>query len=323
MAIQAAPIIGTSGNDVLIGTVAGETLSGGDGSDTLNGGDGDDIHLGGAGDDLLLGNVGADSFDGGDGIDTLNFTYYTASHNIDLALGKVLFSDGTFEQATNIENVVAGSGANQILGSSANNQLDGGAGNDVISGNDGNDILIGGDGDDTLRGGNGADRLVGGIGLDSFDGGGGLDTVDFSYSTAVWTLDLQQGKALSSGTTETMVSIEALIGGSGNDILIGNAEANRLEGYLGNDTVTGGAGDDVFVFKGGFGQDAITDFIAGEGGYDVIETDAFDDYASALAAATQVGADTLITLDAANSILLKNVVVTSLHQDDFRFSAAA
>ncbi|MBY3425447.1 hypothetical protein HFN86_35625 [Rhizobium laguerreae] len=323
MAIQAAPIIGTSGNDVLIGTVAGETLSGGDGSDTLNGGDGDDIHLGGAGDDLLLGNVGADSFDGGDGIDTLNFTYYTASHNIDLALGKVLFSDGTFEQATNIENVVAGSGANQILGSSANNQLDGGAGNDVISGNDGNDILIGGDGDDTLRGGNGADRLVGGIGLDSFDGGGGLDTVDFSYSTAVWTLDLQQGKALSSGTTETMVSIEALIDGSGNDILIGNAEANRLEGYLGNDTVTGGAGDDVFVFKGGFGQDAITDFIAGEGGYDVIETDAFDDYASALAAATQVGADTLITLDAANSILLKNVVVTSLHQDDFRFSAAA
>ncbi len=323
MAIQAAPIIGTSGNDVLIGTVAGETLSGGDGNDSLNGGDGDDIHLGGAGDDILFGNVGADSFDGGDGIDTLNFTYYTASHNIDLALGKVLFSDGTFEQAINIENVVAGSGANQILGSSANNQLDGGAGNDVISGNDGNDILIGGDGDDTLRGGNGADRLVGGTGLDSFDGGDGFDTGDFSYSTAVWTLDLQQGKALSSGTTETMVSIEALIGGTGNDILIGNAEGNQLEGYLGNDTVTGGAGDDVFVFKGGFGHDTVTDFIAGAGSYDVIDTDAFDDFASVLAAATQVGADTLITLDAANSILLKNVVVTSLHQDDFRFSAAA
>lgn len=323
MAIQAAPIIGTSGNDVLIGTVAGETLSGGDGNDSLNGGDGDDIHLGGAGDDILFGNVGADSFDGGDGMDTLNFTYYTASHNIDLALGKVLFSDGTFEQAINIENVVAGSGANQITGSTVDNRLDGGAGNDVISGNDGNDVLVGGDGDDTLRGGNGADKLIGGTGLDIFDGGDGFDTGDFSYSTATWTLDLQQGKALSSGTTETLTSIEGLIGGTGNDVLIGNVEANQLEGYLGNDTVTGGAGDDIFVFRGGFGHDTITDFTAGAGTIDVIDTDAFDDFASVLAAATQVGADTLITLDAANSILLKNVVASNLHQDDFRFVAAA
>ncbi|MDR6671029.1 calcium-binding protein, partial [Rhizobium sp. 1399] len=325
--IQAASWIrGTAGNDTLTGTTGNDTLYGGAGNDTLNGGNGDDIHLGGDGDDLLIGNSGADSFDGGNGIDTLDFTYYTAaSHTIDLSAGLVTFSDNTTEQILNIENVVGGSGVNDIRGSSADNRLDGGAGNDVISGYDGNDILIGGDGDDTLHGGNGNDTLVGGTGLDSFEGGDGFDTGNFSYSTAAWTLDLQQGKALSSGTTETMASIEALIGGTGNDILIGNAEANQLEGYIGNDTLTGGAGDDVFVFKAGFGKDTVTDFAAGAGSLDVLDigNDLFADFAFVLAAATQVGADTVITHDANTSITLKNVALTSLHQDDFRFTTAA
>jgi len=55
----------------------------------------------------------------------------------------------------------------------------------------------------------------------------------------------------------------------------------------------------------------------------LIDTDAFADFASVLAAATQIGDDTLITADANNSILLKNIAVANLHQDDFRFSAAA
>ncbi|MBY3259876.1 calcium-binding protein, partial [Rhizobium laguerreae] len=324
---SASWIRGTAGNDTLTGTTGNDTLYGGAGNDTLNGGDGSDIHFGGDGDDLLIGNVGADSFDGGNGVDTLDFTYYTAaSHVIDLSAGVVTFTDNsTTEQILNIENVIGGSGVNDIRGSSADNRLDGGAGNDGISGNDGNDILIGGDGDDTLRGGSGNDTLIGGTGFDSFDGGDGFDTGDFSYSTAAWTLDLQQGKALSSGTTETMVSIEALIGGAGNDILIGNAEANRLEGHLGNDTLTGGAGDDAFVFKAGFGRDTLTDFTAGAASVDVLDisTDLFSDFASVMAAANQIGADTVITHDANTSITLKNVALTSLHQDDFRFTTAA
>ncbi len=46
------------------------------------------------------------------------------------------------------------------------------------------------------------------------------------------------------------VVIENAIGGSGNDILSGNAVANRLEGGLGNDTLDGGAGIDTAVFAG-------------------------------------------------------------------------
>jgi hypothetical protein len=49
----------------------------------------------------------------------------------------------------------------------------------------------------------------------------------------------------------------------------------------------------------------------------------FADFGSVLAAAAQTGSDTLVTLDANNSILLKNTTLSSLHQDDFRFTAAA
>lgn len=325
MAIQPPPIVGTSGDDILNGTSGNDTLDGGAGNDTLNGGAGDDIHLGGAGNDLLIGNVGTDSFDGGAGVDTLDFTYYAADHVIDLAVGKAIFSDGAFEQVINIENVIAGSGANQIQGSAVDNRLDGGAGNDKLYGNDGNDILIGGDGDDTLVGGNNDDILSGGTGLDSFDGGSGFDTADFSYSSVGWTLDLQLGRASASGTNETMVSIEGLVGGTGSDILLGSSAANRFEGRQGNDTISGGAGDDVFVFKPGFGHDTITDFTSGAGSEDAIDVTIgmFADFASVLAAAAQTGSDTLVTLDANNSILLKNTTLSSLHQDDFRFTAAA
>jgi len=64
---------------------------------------------------------------------------------------------------------------------------------------------------------------------------------------------------------ETAV-IEDAIGGSGKDVLIGNAWSNRLDGGLGNDTLTGGGLGDTFVFKTALGAanvDTITDFVHG------------------------------------------------------------
>ena len=88
-----------------------------------------------------------------------------------------------------------------------------------------------------------------------------------------------------------------------------------------HDTLTGSGASDVFVFKPGFGKDTITDFAVGAGSADVIQfgTDVFSSYASVIAAASQVGADTLITVDTNNTLTLKNVVVSSLHADDFAF----
>ncbi|MGR9148100.1 calcium-binding protein [Rhizobium leguminosarum] len=347
-------IYGTAGNDTLAGTPDGDTFIGGTGDDRYNSGTGSDIYLYAKGDgsdyiddqssstvdidvlrfinlnasDVTFSRSGAHTLitvNETGAIITLDEQLYSPTANY--GLEKIQFADGTTWDRTQIQAAswIRGTVGNDTLtGTGGNDTLYGGAGNDTLSGNDGNDILIGGDGDDALRGGTGDDILAGGAGLDSFDGGSGFDTADFSYSTAAWTLDLQQGKALSSGTTETMVSIEALIGGTGDDILVGGTGGNRLEGYLGNDTLTGGAGDDAFVFKAGFGRDTVTDFTAGAASVDVLDisTDLFSDFAYVLAAATQVGADTVITHDANTSITLKNVALTSLHQDDFRFTAA-
>ncbi|MCA1495043.1 calcium-binding protein, partial [Ensifer sp. NBAIM29] len=56
---------------------------------------------------------------------------------------------------------------------------------------------------------------------------------------------------------------------------------------------------------------------------DVLEFDntLFADFEAVLAAASQVGSDTVIAFDAANSVTLKNVTLAHLHADDVRFVA--
>lgn len=117
------------------------------------------------------------------------------------------------------------------------------------------------------------------------------------------------------------IEVPEMNGTGSNDILLGGTSANRIEGKEGDDELTGGEGDDVFAFAANFERDIITDFVAGSGTDDVTEFDdaVFADLSAVLAAASQVGADTLITYDANNTVTLKNVAVASLHQDDFRF----
>ncbi|SCX32479.1 Serralysin B precursor [Agrobacterium sp. DSM 25558] len=114
-----------------------------------------------------------------------------------------------------------------------------------------------------------------------------------------------------------------LRGTSGNDTLTGTSGNDTLFGDSGNDAITTGAGDDIIIFRPNFGLDTVTDFQAGAGSADVLEFDnsLFSDFEDVLAAAAQVGNDTVITYDAANTVTLKNVALTSLHDDDLRFVA--
>lgn len=84
-----------------------------------------------------------------------------------------------------------------------------------------------------------------------------------------------------------------------------------------------GAGNDVFVLKPNIGLDSITDFQFGSGLVDVLEFDTSlsADFEAVLAAAAQVGNDTVITYDASNTVTMKNVALASLHDDDVRFVA--
>ena len=139
----------------------------------------------------------------------------------------------------------------------------------------------------------------------------------FYSPTANWGLEKIE---FANGTSWDLATINAnawIRGTAGNDTLNGTSWNDTLAGNGGNDTLTGGAGSDKFVFAAGSGQDVITDFTAGT---DVIEfrDGVFADTSAALAAATQSGSNTLITVDASTTILLQNVAVANLHVDDFR-----
>ena len=114
----------------------------------------------------------------------------------------------------------------------------------------------------------------------------------------------------------------ASTGSAFNDTLKGTSGANVLIGLGGNDTLTGRGGDDTFVFAAGFGHDTITDFTAGANTQDVIAFDhsIFADFDAVTAATTQVGSNSVITVDVDNTITLTNVAVANLHADDFNFT---
>jgi Ca2+-binding RTX toxin-like protein len=104
-----------------------------------------------------------------------------------------------------------------------------------------------------------------------------------------------------------------VIGGSGNDTIVGNIANNQL---------TGGAGNDTFVYSTGL--DTIADFVAGAGGIDVIDmrgVAGIQSLADVQARATQVGANTVIDFGGGNSLTLQNVTLTNLVSGDFLFSA--
>ena len=209
-----------------------------------------------------------------------------------------------------------------ILGTANADTLNGTGGSDLIEFLAGNDRVLAQAGNDLIR-------ATIGDGTDYYSGGAGTDTYSLAATTAGATVNLATGTASSTQTgSDTLVSIENVIGSTGADTVVGGNGANRLEAAAGNDTVTGGAGADTFVFTGAFGVDRITDFEAGGTGHDWVELDAamFTGYttvAQILASPllTQQGADArLTTVDGNNSITFAATAVAVLQAnlDDFR-----
>jgi Ca2+-binding RTX toxin-like protein len=175
-----------------------------------------------------------------------------------------------------VENVTGGAGNDTIIGSAAANILSGGPGDDVLNGGGGDDALHGGPGADTLRGeaggdrldggserdvaygGEGADLLNGGAGDDTLDGGNGIDTATYASAAAAVTVSLAIAAAQATGGagSDTLASIENLVGSSFDDRLAGNDGSNVIRGGGGKDLILGGGGND-FIF-GGDGVDVVT-----------------------------------------------------------------
>jgi len=138
----------------------------------------------------------------------------------------------------------------------------------------------------------------------------------FYSQTANWGLEKIE---FADGTSWNLATINANAwyrGTSGNDTISGSTWNDTIAGGAGNDTMSGGSGNDTFVFRTNLSQQVINDFTAGS---DVFEfhDGIFADAAAALASATVSGSDTLITIDAGNTIHLKNVALANLHAGDF------
>ena len=182
------------------------------------------------------------------------------------------------------DTIHGGGGDDDIFGEAGDDTLFGDEGNDKLFGDEGDDVLDGGKGDDILRGGADQDKFVDLRGNNDIDGGSGFDTLDYSgFVNGRVTVTLadpgREGLAIrethiasqSGGPgyfledgRDTIVSIERVVGTSGNDFITGNSSANVLRGGAGQDVLTGGGGGDTFQFLTGdlsnSGGERITDF---------------------------------------------------------------
>ena len=218
----------------------------------------DNTIIGGDKDDTLSGGAGTNYLDGRAGINTVD--YSRANNNVTVDLNKTgiqeVYLDGSTtakDTLKNIQNVIGSNNKDIIAGNSQNNSLFGGLGDDTFIGSGGDDILNGGD---------------------------GIDVVSYASATENLYIDLGVTTPVSIGTgygTDTFISIEGAIGGSGND---------TIKGTSGSNVLIGGDGDDTLLPNGNNGIDEL-DFIDGGSGTDFVSFN--------------FGGNSAVTLDLANS----------------------
>jgi hypothetical protein len=231
---------------------------------------------GGSSDEIEFGLQGVKSLDlwGAAGID--NFRFGTegggpvANFNAGVESGGILIpgvdDDASLFDATSVR--VNGGGANDVL------RGDGGAGTGTafgrklfLFGGIGDDHLVGGDaddglgyfglssdeaGNDTIAGGAGADQLSGAPGDDTIAGGAGTDNVTFYNAPTGVTVDLAASglQNTGGGGVDSFSGVENGTGSLNDDLLLGDAAANRLDGAAGNDILDGRAGEDALTGDG-------------------------------------------------------------------------
>jgi Ca2+-binding RTX toxin-like protein len=310
---------GNGGNDTINTAGGADTLFGDEGNDTMDGGGGGDSFNGNAGSDTVtyaaraagvrvtldnLANDGTPANNelpegerdnvrtdierviGGRGND------FMSAAPVSTTAGTIAPSRITFDGMAGNDTLTGASGATaEPTATAALSILNGGDGNDVLNGGSRADALNGGNGNDTMAGNGGNDSLVGGNGADSMSGGEGTDTDSYADRLAgvVVTLDnvandgTPPNNERPEGERDNVRSdVERVIGGRGNDRIIGNGAANVFSGGEGNDTLEGGGGNDVMeggngddTLRGGEGNDILVgglgrDSLFGDGGNDFL-----------------------------------------------------
>ena len=202
-----------------------ENISGSYYADTIIGDDSDNTLAGLAGNDIMF---------GGGGTDIVSFVNAESAVTIDL----INQSDEDYDSsATYTPNAVTddGSGDRDFLSGFEN--ITGSGYDDSLTGDDSDNVIEGGDGDDFLKGRGGNDTFYGGTADDDDDTDAGNDTVSYSTASSAVTVDLASGTASDGeGGTDTLYDIDNVIGSDYDDTLMGDDNANTLDGGSGTDT---------------------------------------------------------------------------------------
>jgi Ca2+-binding RTX toxin-like protein len=238
-------IIDLDGIENVIGTAFDDQITGDTNNNRL---------FGGAGNDTLIYRGGVDTLDGGIGSDTVDLSNYASGVRVDLAATSVDATTGSGQGLTTIAHLVA---IENVVGTAFDDTLSGNANDNTLSGGAGNDTFV----------------YRNGAGIDLFEGGTGTDTADLSsFGAAIW-LDLTHNNEietrdqpnLATGVYRDLVnleSVENVIGTAFDDYLAGDANANSL---------SGGAGNDTFVYRNGLGPDTMS----GGTGTDTLDLSAY------------------------------------------------
>jgi Ca2+-binding RTX toxin-like protein len=218
-----------------------ESVKGGTRADTLIGSAGSNHLFGLGGNDSLDGGLGPDILSGAGGRDTADYSSRTAPLEVSL---NDIANDGEAGELDNVlmdvENVLGGSSNDSFYGSSSAN------------------VFKGGDGDDFFDGATGPDV---------FQGGGNYDTVDYSSRSIRVAVSIDG--AANDGTDADLdgigeegdnvtADVEFVVGGSGDDLLVGSDDPIFIEGFWGkggDDLMQGRGGQDIF--RGGIGDDVM------------------------------------------------------------------
>ena len=151
---------------------------------------------------------------------------------------------------------------------------------------------------------------------------GGKNTINAAAITGNSSINLLTGAASLGGTPLTIqnpTNFNNIFTGDGNDTLVGNNNAGILDGGRGNNTLTGGTGQNLFVIQEkATGQDILTNVSVAQG--DKVDLVGFNGLSYSKLTFTQQSTDVLVGgLGTAQSILLKNLTKAAISSALFTF----
>jgi Ca2+-binding RTX toxin-like protein len=260
---------GGPGDDKFVGSAGDDKLRSGEGNDVVDGRRGDDLVVLGAGDDSIVWNPGdgSDTVEGQDGTDAMTFNGSNIAETIQVSAngGRVTFFRNIATVIMDLDdleliafNALGGADAITIGDLSGTDATElhlnlqatlGGATGDgqadtvVITGTNANDVIV------------------------TSGSAAGITTTGLKATVKVFGSEVANDRLTinalggddvvnASGLTAGAVKL-TLIGGLGDDLLLGSEDADEIIGNDGDDTALMGGGDDVFTWIPGDDNDTL------------------------------------------------------------------